>query len=121
MGKVRMGIRALAAEGKWEEKQAKYSSIRVFTTMECMANCLKKSHSTILPHYGQFLLWDPTKKGHRALHVYSIATLVASWLKWLQIILNDFSWIYRHIETHLGSFQIIWSHLRPEATKLAKI
>ena len=42
MGKVRMGIRALAAEGKWEEKQAKYSSIRVFTTMECMAKCLQK-------------------------------------------------------------------------------
>ena len=34
-------------------------------------------------HYGQFLLWDPTKKGQCVLHVYSMATFVASWLKWL--------------------------------------
>ena len=54
-----------------------------------------------------------------ALHVYSVANFVASWLKWLQMILNDFSWFIRHIETHLESFQSIWSHLSHEATILA--
>ena len=38
-------------------------------------------------------LRDPTKKGQQALHVYSIANFVASWLKWLQMILNDYKWL----------------------------
>ena len=37
-------------------------------------------------YYGWFLLWDPTKKGQWALHVYSIANFVASRLRWLQMI-----------------------------------
>ena len=39
--------------------------------------------------------------------------------KWFQMDSNDFSWFFRHIETHLESFQIIWSHLSHEVTKLA--
>ena len=41
---------------------------------------------------GQFLSWEPTKKGHWALHVYSIATFVASWLKskWFWLNSNEF-------------------------------
>ena len=38
---------------------------------------------TSCKHYDQFALWDPTKKGQWALHAYSIANFVASWLKWL--------------------------------------
>ena len=37
-------------------------------------------------------LWDPTKKGQWALHGYSIATFVASWLKLLRMFLNEFKW-----------------------------
>ena len=72
--------------------------------------------------YVRFFLWDPSKKGQWALlHYYSIANFVASWLKWLQMIKmnsNDFSWFIRHIETHLESFQSIWSHLSHELKKL---
>ena len=34
--------------------------------------------------------YDTPKKGQQALHLYSIANFVASWLKWLQMILNDY-------------------------------
>ena len=46
----------------------------------------------LVRHYGRFLLWDPTKKGQWVLHVYTIATYVVSWLKWLQMNLNEFKW-----------------------------
>ena len=35
----------------------------------------------------------PHKKGQQALHVYSIANFVASWLEWLQMISNDSKWL----------------------------
>ena len=38
-------------------------------------------------------VWDPTKKGQWALHVYNIANFVVSWLKWLQMIWNDSKWV----------------------------
>ena len=50
--------------------------------------------SLVLTHYGRFLLWDLTKKGQWALHVYSIAIFVASQLKQLQMILNEFKWLH---------------------------
>jgi hypothetical protein len=59
----------------------------------------------LVRHYGRFLLWDPTKKGQWVLHVYTIATYVVSWLKWLQMNLNDLSWFFRHKDTHLESFR----------------
>ena len=62
----------------------------------------------------------PYKK--RTVHVYSIANFIAHELndsKLFQMNSNDFSWFIRHIETHLESFQSIWSHISHEATKLA--
>ena len=43
-----------------------------------------------LDHKGQCMLMRQHKKGHQALHLYVIANFVASWLKWLQMILNDY-------------------------------
>ena len=63
----------------------------------------------------------PYKQGQWALHFYSIANFDASWLKWLQRILNEFKWLKVIYQTHphLESFQIIWNHLSHEATKLS--
>ena len=44
-----------------------------------------KSTST---YFDQCMLWDPTKKGQQALHLYSVANFVSSCLKWLQMILT---------------------------------
>ena len=47
-----------------------------------------------------------------ALHFYSIANFVASWLRWLQMTSNDFTSLIRHTETPLESFfrsfRVIW-------------
>ena len=49
-------------------------------------------------------------------NVYGTDPCVTSWLKWLQIILNEFKWLQlfcKYIETYLESFQIIrrsWSN-----------
>ena len=47
-------------------------------------------------HYGRFLLSDPT--------------FVASWLKWLQMILNEFKRPYLIFKTHGNSFWVISDH-----------
>jgi hypothetical protein len=48
---------------------------------------------SIMFHYGWCMLWDPTKKGQQALQLYSAVNFVALWLKWLQMILNDYKWL----------------------------
>jgi hypothetical protein len=60
----------------------------------------------MLEHYDGFLLWDPTKKGQWALHVYSIANFVAAWLKWLQMIRNDSKWDSMYLINQLKSFGV---------------
>ena len=53
-----------------------------------------------------------------------VLTICRFMIKWLQMILNGLKWlqlIFRHVETHLESFQIIWSNLSHEVTKLAKL
>ena len=39
----------------------------------------------------------PQKKGQQALRLYSLANFVASWLKWLQMILNDYKGLFMHL------------------------
>ena len=53
----------------------------------------------------------PHKKGHWALHVYSIANFVASCLIWLQMLWNDSKWVSICLINQLKSFEFIWNHL----------
>ena len=39
-------------------------------------------------------------------------------LKWC---LNDFNWFIRHIESHLESYWVFWSHKSPEANKIVLV
>ena len=61
----------------------------------------------------------PYKKRTVIIACSSIDTFVTSWLKWFKMNSNDQILIFRHIETHLESFQIFCRHLNHESTKLA--
>ena len=115
------GILQISAEQDHCVDSALYSSRRRvnwfpiisawLTTAICQSFCLLSNQNALLPtvadfevnwqniissplhHYVKFLLWDLTRKGQWELHVYSVANFVASWLKWLQMILNEFKWL----------------------------
>ena len=65
----------------------------------------------------------PRKKKDRqwALHVYSIANFIASWLKWLQMIWNDSKWVFMCLKNQLRSFEFIWNHLESFKSWVDKI
>ena len=62
-------------------------------------------------HYDRFILQDPTKKDSKR---HELNDSKQFWMN-----SNGLSWFFRHVETQLQSFQIIWSHLSHEVTKLA--
>ena len=56
-----------------------------------------------------------------ALHFYSIANFVTSWLKWLQMISNNSKWFHLTYQTHRDSFGVIPYHLESINSKGDKI
>ena len=101
-------------------------SLRVYCTMKARVStprCLRSLFwgPTYLPLWGEVVygwsplsptsvvLTDQKKTVHfwAALHFYSIANFVASWLKWLQMITNDSKWLHL---TH-DSFGVLSDHL----------
>ena len=49
----------------------------------------------------------PYKTKQWSLHIYNMTNFVTSWLKWLQMILNEFKWLLLIHKTHRDPFKVI--------------